>query len=148
MRSYWITRAKHEALKRDYYDAKQNAQSWHDANDAAEKMASVLQACLDSQRQLAADERTRADARYADLMASYRLLRLNGHAEPAPKPPQPKDETVTAIARAIREAAHGNAPLMKTMWQQVDRDRVNSLSDLDILHRIQHGTTTDEGVPA
>jgi hypothetical protein len=89
-----------------------------------------------------------ADARYADLMASYRLLRLQGATEAPkpPRPPEPKDETQTAIARAIREQSHGDPGLMKLMWQQVDRDRVNSLNDVQILQRIQDRTPTSDGV--
>lgn len=106
---------------------------------------STLNACLDNERQLATDERQRADVRYADLLARFTMLRLQGATLPEPVTTieRPTQDIVRA---AITARAGTNRVLRQAMERQAAADKERGASAEAIVDAIERGTLvhTDE----
>lgn len=86
-------------------------------------------------------EQVRAETRYADLMSSYRLLRLQGFSDPTatPKPFEaPKQDPVTM---AINRASRGDPELRRVMMAKVAETRREKpdITDVEIVDQINRG---------
>lgn len=84
----------------------------------------------------------RADRRYADLMASYRQLKLVGAVEVVPPPkiePPPVDKVDQAILRYARDAS-----LIPGMRQRAADERAKGTSDEEIVNMIRRGSRPAE----
>ena len=90
-------------------------------------------------------ESERAEARYADLMASYRLLKLQGFVEqPIPRGTSHGEGKIDPIQAAINRAARGDPALKRQMLAQLEIDRAAKLNDVEILQRIERGNRPAE----
>lgn len=88
-------------------------------------------------------EAIRSEARYADLMVSYRMLRLQGFtpapAEPVARPEEKPDPVMAAINAVARDAKTRAAAI-----RQVEIDRAAKLTDVEIIQRIHRGNRPAE----
>jgi hypothetical protein len=81
----------------------------------------------------------RAERRYADLMASYRLMKLQGAVE-APAPPRVEPKPIDAVEAAIREECAGkDAAVAAAMRKQVAVDRAMGMKEEEIIRLIRRG---------
>ena len=92
-------------------------------------------------RDLVARE-AKAEAKYADLLARYHMLRLQGAVDVVPVAPAPRVDPVTA---AIARAAGGDPELRAMMEAQAVADRQRGKSDGDIISAIYLGQSATDG---
>lgn len=85
----------------------------------------------------------RAEARYADLLGRYHLLRLQGFTTPIEAPPVVR-AAVDPVLSAIARKAGRNTELRRTMEQQATVDRANKVPDVHILAQIERGRVPDD----
>lgn len=90
-----------------------------------------------------------ADARYADLLARFTMLRLQGATEPTPVPTVPTQPVEKDLAKMLINAKFtGNrAPLRAMALRTLAADRARGVDEGKILAAIEAGVTIDEGVP-
>lgn len=112
-------------------------------SEAAERHIATLDMILKTTEARHEREMLASEARYAELMASYRLLRLQGAQIEPPKPtmgeapaPDPVLAAVNAKAPDIRTRA--------TMLEQVAKDRAGGVPDPEIILRINRGSRPAE----
>lgn len=90
-------------------------------------------------------EMVRAETRYADLMVSYRMLRLQGFtpapAEPVAREVEKPDPVLAAINAVARDSKTRAAAI-----RQVEIDRAAKLTDVEIIQRIQRGNRPAEEI--
>lgn len=82
-----------------------------------------------------------------DLTAKYHQLRLMHHSLPDAPMPVPDPPKPDPVARAIAEAAGGNAELAASMRRQATVDAMSGKSADDIVRAIFQGVELDEGSP-
>lgn len=121
-------------VSREVYEA------WREAMgvELERQHADTLRLCA-----LWSDRLIESERRYSELMASYRMLRVQGHAEPAPSPVLPTTPPVDPVLSAINRMAP-DARTRASMLRQVSIDRRNELSDEEIIRRIEHGSRPAE----
>lgn len=90
-----------------------------------------------------------ADARFADILARFTMLRLQGATEPAPAPTVPVQPVEKDLAKMLINAKFtGNrAPLRAMALRTLASDRARGVDEGKILAAIEAGVTIDEGVP-
>lgn len=122
------------------------------AIDTPQALAKWIAAACDTARlaqmnaEEAAKHEERAEKRYADLLAKYQQLRLQGAVEHVPITPPPRAEP-DACVRAINEKCRGLPPAVRTgMLAQLAADRAAQMSEVEILSRITNGVPADEAV--
>ncbi len=87
----------------------------------------------------------RAESRYADLMVSYRMLRLQGFTPPPAEPVASPAEKPDPVLAAVNAAAK-DAKTRTLMLRQVEIDRNADLTDVEIIQRIQRGNRPAEEI--
>ena len=92
-------------------------------------------------RDLVARE-TKAEAKYADLLARYHMLRLQGAVDVVPPAPV---KAVDRVSAAIAVAAGGDPELRAMMEAQAVADRQEGKSDGDIIAAIYLGQSAADG---
>lgn len=151
----WVRRADLEELRATWYEERARlSEDLRKAVRESEWFKTQVTAANDRLYEAGAASRAesdrherdmvRSEARYAELMASYRMLKLQGAHEPVAIPtlPEPKVDPVMA-------AVNAKAPDAKTrasMLRQVERDRKAELSDEEIIMRINRGNRPAEEV--
>lgn len=91
-----------------------------------------------------AGEVARCEKRYADLMASYRMLKLQGAVESAPTP-KPDIKPVDPVEQAIRTATAGmDAEVNAAVRAKVAEARKTEMSDDEIIANIKRGSRPAE----
>ncbi len=84
----------------------------------------------------------KAEAKYADLLARYHMMKLHGAVESPPPAPAP---TVDRVSAAIARAAGGDPELRALMEAQAIADRQAGKTDADILAAIYLGQSSTDG---
>ena len=147
MRFPWVLRStldREMDQRRMYRDANEELKKQHARMEEAFARENTVAArfmermAADHEKQMVASE-----TRYADLMASYRLLILNGAK------PKPAEPTSTPIEKPdpVQAAINARAPAAKTrklMEAQVRLDRSMDLTDPEIIARIERGNRPAE----
>lgn len=145
MKLPWVSRDTHA-------QAQTAASLWEQAarlNEANAKQAldqaQRWQALYEASQASRESDMVRAEARYADLMSSYRMLRMKGFEPPPPEqvvgPVAPVDIVLAAV-----NAHAPDAKTRKMMLRQVEIDRGMQLTDVEIIQRIQRGNRPAEEI--
>lgn len=145
MKSPWVSRDAFEAVVRQLHDAnaliRSMAAEHHLQLVNCHAMAEGHSVRVLENAQAEAD---RAEKRYADLMASYRMLKLQGAVEQA-QPQRVEPAPVDPVDQAIREECRGKPPeVARQMREQVKIDRANSMDDEKIIANIRRGSRPAE----
>lgn len=83
-------------------------------------------------------EMIRSEARYADLMVSYRMLRLQGYSDPAAVQPVPV-EAADPIADAVTLASKGMPPAMRAAMLAAARQDAKTMPVEIVVQRVTQG---------
>lgn len=149
MRRPWVSRRAHDRLIDQYAALGAELVTASRTIEAKDReIRNVMQAFNEIAAEMRRDgdrherEAIRAETRYADLMVSYRMLRLQGHT-PAPEPvavvPEKPDPILVAINSVARDAKTRAAAIRQA---QIDKDA--GLTPVEIIQRIQRGNRPAE----
>lgn len=113
----WVSRALYDGALRD---AERLCDLWRERKQDAQQELATLKAM------------------YADLLARYHMLKLQGAVvvEPAQPREVPKAD---ALKDALAVASRGNQNLLRQMMRAVEQDRAAGLTDEQIIRRIKAG---------
>lgn len=135
MKPMWVSRFAFDALVLQFTGAHQLIR---DTASRHEREMAQCHATFDA-------EMDRAEKRFSDLMASYRLLKLQGFTEAAPPPPKAEPRIVDPVENAIRAACAGkDANVYAAMRAQVAADRANDVPPEQIIANIHRGSRPAE----
>lgn len=162
----FVSRAEHERqrdwFRRERVDHIEAQKAFCDRADAqqaralrAEELLDAIRAeriaerehfarVLDAERSAHERDMVRSEVRYAELMASFLSLRLQGATEPTPAPVV-KPVKVDPVLQAI-DAKAPDAKTRAQMLRQVAIDRKADLPEAEIVARIHRGNRPAEDV--
>lgn len=86
------------------------------------------------------------EKRFADLLARYHQLKLQGFTAPPAEPTATAPSPIDPIVMALNEASKGNPHLRAAGMRQAAFDKAAGLSVEEIISRIQRGNRPAEEV--
>ena len=137
----WVSRARLDAAEAYATACERNAQHLSESVTRADYNAAQWERIWWDLKAIHEGACERAERRYADLMASYRMLKLQGASEPAPTPAPREKPQPDIVKAAISRKCGRNKELRRHMEAQVEADRAAGVSDPEIALRIEQGVT-------
>jgi len=108
-----------------------------EARDIEREVSAFLRRDIVSQAERFIDLLNKSDAKHETLLARYHMLKLQGFAPVEPQPPSSPVSTDPVMAAIDRHAKDGRTRAQ--MRKQVELDRLQKLTDAQIVARIERG---------